>query len=168
MVEVQCFGCGAAVPDVDGPVHAYMLAAPGCWSLYCSFLDVKFKGAVEKTGPPQGLVDAYAAQHGTNTDRRNRQSVALHLISLCAGLEHDVPGDRRRVLIGRLAHREYPALHPVPTSFTITVRNVADAEDSVRLGVVRDWEQATWSAWSAHQAQVRAWLVDELRSVDRW
>jgi len=167
MLEVQCFGCGATVPDVEGAVHTYMLASPGCWSLYCSLLDVNFPGAVERTGPPQGLVDAYAAQHATNTERRNRQSVALHLISLCAGLEYDVPEERRRVLIGRLAHREYPALHPVPTSFTITVRDVADAEDSALLGVVGDWEQATWSAWSAHQAQVRALLVDELGSVDR-
>ena len=166
MVEVQCFGCGANVPDVEGPVHAYMLAAPGCWSLYCSLLEERFQGAAQGTGPPQGFIDAYAAQHGTNTERRNRQSVALHLISLCAGLEHDLSEERRRVLIGRMAHREYPALDPVPTAFTVTVRDVADAKDAARLGVVRDWEQATWSAWSDHQAQVRAWLVDELRSAD--
>jgi hypothetical protein len=32
----------------------------------------------------QYMIDAYAAQHPTNTDRRNRQSVAVHLMSLCA------------------------------------------------------------------------------------
>ncbi len=168
MDEVRCFGCGATVPDVDGPVHAYILAAPGCWSLYCSLLDVKFEGAGERTGRPQGLVDAYAAQHGTNTERRNRQSVALHLVSLCAGLEYDLPEERRRILIGRMSHREYPALQPSPTSFSVTVQNVVAAKDDARLGVVRDLEKATWSAWSVHQKPIRAWLNDELRLVDRW
>ncbi|WP_298339793.1 DUF5946 family protein [Ferrimicrobium sp.] len=165
MVEVQCFGCGATVTEIDGPVHTYMRAAPGCWSLYCSLLNRKFPGAVERTGPPQGLVNAYAAQHGTNTERRNRQSVALHLISLCAGLERGVSGEHRRGLIGRMAHRDYPVLQPSPTSFTITVRDVADAEETVILRVVHDWEQATWLAWSAHQDQVREWLDDELRTA---
>jgi Family of unknown function (DUF5946) len=33
---VPCLGCGALVPDSDGPgpTHAYMLASPGCWALY--------------------------------------------------------------------------------------------------------------------------------------
>lgn len=166
MAEVQCFGCGATVPDVDGPTHTYMLAAPGCWRLYSSLLAMTLPGAVATTGPPQGLVDAYAAQHGTNTERRNRQSVALHLISLCAGLERGFPSEHRRALIGRMTHREYPSLQPAPTSFTVTVRDVADAAETEILSVVHDWEKATWLRWSAHQEQVRAWLDDELRSAD--
>ena len=43
----------------------------------------------------QDLVDAYAAQHPTNPDRRNRQSVAIHLMSLCAGIEHRLDGTQR-------------------------------------------------------------------------
>ena len=31
---VLCPGCGASVPDVDCPVHAYIRSAPGCWQLY--------------------------------------------------------------------------------------------------------------------------------------
>lgn len=36
--EVRSFGCGALAPDQDGPVHKYMLSAPGCWTLYGSVL----------------------------------------------------------------------------------------------------------------------------------
>jgi hypothetical protein len=36
MSEVRCFGCGALVSEQTGPVHEYMLAAPGCWALYSS------------------------------------------------------------------------------------------------------------------------------------
>src|SRR5215813_7857026 len=31
---VRCFGCGVAVPDIEGPTHRYMLSAPGCWARY--------------------------------------------------------------------------------------------------------------------------------------
>jgi hypothetical protein len=40
----------------------------------------------------QQVVDSYMVQHPGNPDRRNRQSVAVHLMSLCASLEQ-----RRRV-----------------------------------------------------------------------
>jgi hypothetical protein len=29
-----CVGCGAVVPDADGPAHRYFGASPGCWRLY--------------------------------------------------------------------------------------------------------------------------------------
>lgn len=28
--DIPCPGCGALVPDIDGPVHAYVPSAPGC------------------------------------------------------------------------------------------------------------------------------------------
>ena len=44
----------------------------------------------------QRIVDTYAVQHATNPDRRNRQSVALHQMSLCASLEQEISGTRSR------------------------------------------------------------------------
>jgi hypothetical protein len=32
--EIRCVGCGALVPDIDGPTHRYMAASPGCWALF--------------------------------------------------------------------------------------------------------------------------------------
>jgi hypothetical protein len=165
MSEVQCFGCGAAVPATDGPVHAYMHAAPGCWALYGTVLEWQYaRRADPQPEVSQGLVDAYAAQHATNTDRRNRQSVALHLVSLCAAFENALPADRRRRLIGQLAHREYPVLRPPVTSFAITIRDVFDAVDRDRPEVVRRWARATWDAWATHHGAVRSWLSQGLRS----
>ena len=163
MPEVTCFGCGAVVPDVDGPVHAYMLAAPGCWALYSSVLGWGYADAEARSpGIAQALVDSYAAQHATNTERRNRQSVALHLMSLCAAFDHQVPAESRQRLIGRLAHRDYPALVPVPGVFTVTIRYVGDATGHDRPAAVRHWARATWDAWSAHHQRLRSWLSDEL------
>jgi Family of unknown function (DUF5946) len=161
MVEVRCFGCGAAVPDDDGPIHAYMHAASGCWALYGSVLEWQYaSSATRQPEVSQWLVDAYAAQHATNTDRRNRQSVALHLVSLCAAFEGGMPAGDRQRLIGRLAHREYPVLDPLVTSFAITVRDVADAADGERPDAVQCWARVTWDAWAAQHDVVRSWLSD--------
>jgi hypothetical protein len=166
MSDVQCFGCGAPVPEATGPVHAYMLAAPGCWSLYGTLLAWRssLPGSPGVT-TSQYMVDAYAAQHATNPDRRNRQAVAGHLMSLCASLEHDVPGIRLRHLIGEWTHREYPLLVPRPATYAVTVRDVAAASQEPRSEVIADWAAATWSAWSAHHAQVRAWLDEAMASA---
>jgi hypothetical protein len=139
-----------------------MLAAPGCWSLYTGLEDWKI-GLTGRSGidTAQRMTDSYAAQHATNPDRRNRQSVAVHLMSLCAALEHDVPGVRLRQLQGSWVHRPggYPLLEPRPAAYSITVRDVADAEAHARADVVRLWAEVTWSAWSDHHEQVRAWLA---------
>jgi hypothetical protein len=54
----------------------------------------------ESIGIVQDLVDSFAVQHATSTDRRNAQSVAVHLMSLCSGLERGATGRQRRVRIG--------------------------------------------------------------------
>jgi hypothetical protein len=162
MGEVCCFACGALVPDTTGPVHAYMLAAPGCWALYAGLEDWKIAQARQPDGLAVSVhvVDCYAAQHAANPGRRNRQSVAVHLMSLCAAVEHGYPGAWRRGAMGRWTHRDYPLLDPRPSAFQVTVRDVADAPDASRAGVVHAMAQATWAAWSAHHGQIRAWLAE--------
>jgi len=54
--EIRCLGCDALVSEQAGPVHAYMLAAPGCWALYGSLQ--QWKGAL--TGD-DGLTTAQRA-----------------------------------------------------------------------------------------------------------
>jgi uncharacterized protein DUF5946 len=78
-----------------------MLSSPGCWALYGSILAWKHNPAADAEATlTQRIVDSYAVQHATNPDRRNRQSVAGHLISLCASLEHGISGTRLRRMIG--------------------------------------------------------------------
>jgi hypothetical protein len=161
--EVHCFGCGAAVPDVAGPAHAYMLSAPGCWALYGSLLAWRSSLAeAPGVGTSQYLIDTYAVQHPTNPDRRNRQSVAVHLMSLCAALEHDIPGTRLRHLIGEWTHREYPLLLPRPSSFSLTLAGVAATPPEARSEAVLTWAGSAWADWSAHHERVRGWLADAL------
>jgi hypothetical protein len=150
------------VPGGDGPVHAYMLSAQGCWERYCSLEEWKcgLTGAAS-IGIVQDLVDSFAVQHATSTDRRNTQSVSVHLMSLCAGLERGVTGGARRLLIGRWVGRAYPVLEPVPDAFGVTISDVTAVPVPERPSSVGRLAVASWSAWSAHHDTVRA-LLDSL------
>lgn len=158
-----CTGCGAAVPDVDAPTHAYIRSSPGCWRLYGEVLGRQYGEA--GYGAASGLtVDAYAAQHPHDPGRRNRQSVAVHLISLCLVLEHDLApyatadALRRHVDRRRATGQEWPWLTPPASLGAVSVADVhaaADAEEHVRR--VDAWARSVWEAWSAHHPQVRAW-----------
>ena len=107
----------------------------------------------------QDLVDAYAAQHPTNPDRRNRQSVAIHLMSLCAGIEHRLDGTQRRDRIGQWAHRDYPLLRPAPRCYAVTISDVFAAQEAARSELVAQMAASTWLAWSEHHQAIRAWLA---------
>lgn len=160
MGTTKCFGCGGVVVQTDGPIHAYMLAAPGCWQLYNSLQDWKNSlVGPEGTDTTQWVVDSYAVQHATNPDKRNLQSVAVHLMSICASLEHRVSGVRLRSKLGEWTHRDYPELPPRPQAYPITVRDVADAVAARRAEVARSWATTTWMAWSPHHGEVRNWLA---------
>ena len=151
--------CGARVSAGDGPVHSYMHAAPGCWELYCSLEDWKasLSGSAAVTAVQQ-LVDLYAVQHAANPERRNRQSVAVHLMSLCASLERGMPGVTLRRVMGEWTHHDYPVLEPRPASFSVTIRDIAEAPVAERSAVIGAGARASWEAWSAHHDQVRLWL----------
>jgi hypothetical protein len=163
MPQIKCFGCGGLVPDIEGPVHAYMLAAPGCWALYTRLEDWKADlPAADRPTAAQHLTDSYAVQHPTNPDRRNRQSVAIHLMSLCASLEAGVPGEKLRYLLGTWAGREYPVLTPWPEGYEFTARDIAYASGEDRADLVPALASSTWLAWSVHHEQVREWLTAAL------
>ena len=137
-----------------------MLAAPGCWALYGSLQ--QWKGALtgdDGLSTAQRAVDSYAAQHATNPDRRNRQSVAVHLMSLCASIEHGVSGARLRTRIGDWTHRDCPLLVPRPAAYPVTVRDVIEAGERSRAAVIDDWAISTWTAWSSHHGMLRDWLA---------
>jgi hypothetical protein len=156
---VLCPGCGASVPDVDGPVHAYIRSAPGCWQLYGEVLAREY-GRGGFASAHRLTVDAYAVQHPQSRDRRNRQSVMLHLMSLCLVLER---GEDMRRATSRLAeyaerHRgsEFPRLEPPASLGELTVLSVHAArtpEEHVQRATA--WAASVWNAWSECHALVR-------------
>jgi hypothetical protein len=140
-----------------------MDASPGCWQMYCELQDWQ-NSLIGDDGitAAQHLVDAYAAQHATNPGRRNRQSVAVHLMSLCASLEFDLSGMKLRSLIGNWTHRDYLILLPRPDHYLITVRTVTDETSDKRAAAVEEMARSTWFAWSLHHSEIRTLLVSYL------
>jgi Family of unknown function (DUF5946) len=158
---VTCPQCGAEVPEIDGPVHAYVPSAPGCWAAFGALRAdemLRFRGSEANNL----AVDAYMAQHpGDGTDRRDRQSVFVHLASLCAVVERGAsPSRSPDVLRAVLARQtEFPVLRRARGPGDLTVLSATDAtsvEDHDAR--VRRWAGSVWESWREHHAAIRAVL----------
>ena len=142
-----CPSCGALCDAGDGPTHAYMVASPGCWA---AFGALQADEMARFGYPPiHGLVvDAYAAPHGGDgSDRRDRQSVCLHLMALCAVLERGMASPARIALLRRLTQgrADWPRLDRpdgTPGLSHIHAAGAADLDDYTARA--REWAGAVW------------------------
>jgi hypothetical protein len=108
------------------------------------------------------VVDAYMVQHpGDGTDRRDRQSVFVHLTSLCAVLERGATPTRspdvlRQVLASRT---DYPILDRAHGPGDLTILHVIGARDQADHDLrARAWAASVWAAWGDHHPAIRAAL----------
>ncbi len=153
-----CPKCGAVCPDVDGPRHPYLVSSAACWAAFGALQ----ADEIARFGypPVHGLVvDAYAVSHGGDgSDRRDRQSVCIHLIAICAVLERGEPPSRRVALLQRLTARksDWPLLSRPdgwPRLDHTHLARAADVDDYSRRAA--EWARAVWSLWSSEHAHIR-------------
>jgi hypothetical protein len=165
-----CFSCGAPVASLDGPTHPYMRSSPGCWAAFGELQATE----MARFGYPEihGLVvDAYAASHGGDgAERRDRQSVFIHLMAICARLERDMDGPARIALLRRLTaqKRDWPVLWPparTPAVNLTYLRDAGDAADYERRA--REWARAVWEAYGPAQDRIRRALDQAFERSDR-
>lgn len=170
--QVQCVGCGGLVPEMEGSTHAYMQASPGCWTVYGQLI-ARITGAPDSPVTAWHHVDCYAVQHpgGAEHDRRQRQSVAVHLTTLCLLLEQGLPAGQAFAVRGRLSRTvlpafglpDWPYLTPPTDVCPITAIDVHAATDPVQLaGQVHAWAETAWAAWDEHHSTVRTWATTAL------
>jgi len=154
---VRCPDCGALVPDVDGPTHAYIGGNAGCWATWGELQARAYADPALAAVMPLA-VDAYAAQHHGAEGRRQAQSVWVHLASLCLVLERGwTPREGIRAKQRLLAHDPgFDWLSPPSDPGQVTVLDVAGAPADEVASAVRAWATSVWEAWSAHHAAVRA------------
>lgn len=154
-----CPGCGALVPGVDGPVHPYVVSSPGCWQ---TLGEVQANESLRFGYPPAHrlVVDAYMAQHpGDGRDRRDRQSVFVHLAALCAVLEHGVPSRLATDCLRRVlrSHSDFPVLERRAGAGALNVLHVTGRRDLAEYERrAREWAGAVWSSWEEHHPLIRA------------
>jgi CTP:molybdopterin cytidylyltransferase MocA len=163
-ITEPCPGCGARyLPQALDETHPYIGASPACWATFGEVLAREFEN-VTFGRVHRHTVDVYSVQHPGSDERRQRQSVALHLIGLCHWLEHDLAFERLNAITQRLANedRPWPWLPP-PASYPMTVGDLLVArsgQEHVRL--VRRWAEVTWAAWAEQQDLVRQWAREAL------
>ena len=164
-ITEPCPGCGARyLPQAQDETHHYIGASAACWAAFGELL------AREFGDPGYGIVhrhtvDAYVVQHPGADGRRERQSVAVHLVGLCHWLEHGLSAAELNPMTQGLASSkpDWPWLTP-PERYELTVVDVLRAtsgEEHVRM--TREWAASVWEAWSPHHAAVRAWAAEALR-----
>ena len=105
-------------------------------------------------------VDAYAAQHPGTPSRRSIQSVAVHLIGLYLSLEVGYDAAATTRAMGPLVKQPggYSWLDPPARMGSVTVLDVVRARDlAEHEGLVRQWAQAVWYAWTVHHPTIRRW-----------
>lgn len=158
---VACPSCGTVCDDIEGPTHPYLAATRGCWAAFGAFR----ADEMARFGYPaiHGLVvDAYAASHGGGgTDRRDRQSVCIHLMALCAMVERGETSAGRIALLRRLTVQklDWPtADRPdgVPVLNHTHAAQATDLDDLThRAG---EWASAVWSFWVPAHPHIRSML----------
>jgi hypothetical protein len=156
---VACVGCGALVPELDGPTHPYIGASPGCWAIHGE-LSARAYADRRRSPVHQLMVDAYAVQHPGKPERRAIQSVAVHLVGLCAQLERGISSEAaRRLLVDALRHRgDFVWLEPPIPPAALTILHLREASDLEGfLSRAHDWAASVWQSRSPHHPAVRRW-----------
>ncbi|MEA2123715.1 MAG: hypothetical protein QOI80_497 [Solirubrobacteraceae bacterium] len=156
-----CFSCGALVAPSDGPAHPYMRSSPGCWAAFGELQAAE----MARFGYPEihgMLVDCYAASHGGGgAERRDRQSVFIHLMAICARVERGMDGPARIALLQRLTaqKRDWPVIWPparMPAVDHTHLRGTSDAAEYERRAW--EWAGAVWEAYGPVQDEIRCAL----------
>ena len=145
-----------------------MTASSGCWQAFGEILAAEF-GRPGWESEHRLTVDTYAAQHPGEDDRKQRQSVAIHLVALCHRLESGLDPPSLLAATQRMTaeKREWPRLL-APHTYQLTVVDVLGATAAEEhLALIRRWAEATWEAWSDEHATVRGWADEALREVGR-
>lgn len=108
-------------------------------------------------------VDAFAASHGGDGEqRRDRQSVCIHLMAICLALERGRSPEERTELLRTLTASkvnwpQLPRPEGVPSLTHLHAAGAADLEDYTTK--ICEWARAVWTYWTPEHERIRQ-LVD--------
>jgi hypothetical protein len=166
MKTEKCFSCGAIIPAIEGEVHAYMDASPGCWHLFNLILEKEYSDSAYRKNS-RLTTDAYAVQHyGKRSIPQAVKSVNHHLISLCCYFEYKMTVSQCDSAFRSLSvHKgKYTWLTPPQKVGAITVAEVIRA-DSVEhhLQLVEQWAWEAWDSWRIHHDTIKKFIAQYYR-----
>ena len=159
---MRCPACGYE-GEHDGPVHAYMSPSAACWARYGEVLAREFSDPAY-FAHHRILTDAYCGQHSISEDRRERQSLYIHLAALMLHYEDGVEVDRIVDFLRRAAKsgHEFPHLAMPEASLSVRIDGIHAAKDAVGHAAAVDvFAKAVLAAWTPHHAAFRG-LIKEI------
>jgi hypothetical protein len=162
MKGTPCIGCGAVLPEIEGPTHRYMESSPACWAAYSEVLAREFGDQELFQRVHRFTVDAYAVQHPGSPSPQGIQSVAVHLMSLCTLIEGGSTTTWAREIIREAVRIKgrFVWLQPPPSMGPVTVADVWGAKGAAEHEkAVMAWARSAWESWSPHHATIRTWCA---------
>lgn len=166
--EVTCFGCGALVPNIQGPTHKYMLSSPGCWQIYGQILAKEYDPQQYNADIHRVTVDTYAVTHPGNNERKAIQSVHVHLVSLFCIYEKAMSGTEATYVLRNLAENKKLAATFVyldPPSFQQTL-HITDVVKAITVEehrqLVHEWGKSVWDVWKGKHQDTITRIVTQL------
>jgi len=159
--STTCPECFADIDVIDGATHAYLPAPAGCWLKFNEVLTKEFSHS-EYWKAHRLTVDAYCAQHASGNDRRQIQSVAIHLVALYLNFEKHHSNQQiaqsMDVLIkwhkGQFPKLDKPSFAGQLNVSSLSTASTADEHYSLSL----NWAQSVWQAWD-HEHETIAKLA---------
>lgn len=162
--HTRCTGCGALLPNIDGPTHKYMTSTPACYAHFNTILAAEYSDPL-LLPVHRFSVDTYAVQHpGHDKTRQQIQSVGLHLARLGLQLGSDLPPkETNDVMLGLTPHKHTLVYLTPPDSFTITAADVAPfAGTDQHAEKSLEWARATWDDGAPHHAYIQNWTAQHI------
>jgi hypothetical protein len=165
-VSCPCVGCGALVPNTDGPTNANFGGSPGCWAIY-EMVRARGLGDHRYGELQQLMLDTYALQHPAPSKRGSTHS-APHLIGLCAILERGFPATVAIQLVRNAvkSRESFESLAQPESHGELTILHVRDATTlQEHTHRVREWSLSVWKAWSPHHRVIGEWTAAVIQKV---
>jgi len=160
---MQCI-CGLERTAEVAITHAYVPATAGCWQL---FGEVQADESL-RFGYPRAhktVVDAYMASHpGNGMDRREAQSVVVHLVGICGLLELNWEPEQSRSAMRKVLGRrggDLPVLRPWARPSALTIHSMVgahDLPDYEHRAIM--WANDVWDAWADEHTTIRSLLPE--------
>ncbi len=159
---VRCELCGAIVESTTDDGHAYIPGNPGCWRFF-TLVQADEYTRFRYPKIHRVVVDAYMAQHpGDGADRRERQSVTLHLAALYASLELKLPPREATdyLYTTMRKNKDYDVLTPRESVGDINItylKNCATEAEYTKRAT--EWAWCVWNTWEHEQDRIRSMFI---------
>ena len=149
-INIQCYGCGAFVDNIEGQPHKYIGTIQGCWNIYEQVLTKEYEDYSYFEDIHRLTVDTYAIQHPGQPCKQSIQSVNLHLIGLYYVLIKNLSGKEATKKIGAILEKKpkFEWLEPPIPNGQITIINVLIATNKeYHEKIVKEWAQDVFGCW---------------------